>query len=46
MKRTTIWLTDSQVKGLEKLSARTGIKIAEIVRRALDEFLKRETKKG
>jgi predicted transcriptional regulator len=46
MKRTTIWLTDAQVKALEKLSSRTGTKIAEIVRRALDEYLKRETKKG
>jgi len=36
MKRTTIWLSDQQVKGLAKLSRRTGIKQAELIRRFID----------
>ena len=36
MKRTTIWLTDSQVKALAKVSNDTGMKQAEIVRRCID----------
>jgi hypothetical protein len=37
MKRTTIWLTDSQVKALAKLSKKTGMKQAELIRRFVDE---------
>jgi predicted DNA-binding protein len=36
MKRTTIWLSDQQVERLAALSAKTGIKIAEWVRRLID----------
>ena len=36
MKRTTIWLTDSQVKALAKISKKTGMKQAELVRRFID----------
>jgi predicted DNA-binding protein len=41
MKRTTIWLSDLQVKALAKLSKKTGIKIAELIRRFIDEGLER-----
>jgi len=36
MKRTTIWLSDQQVKELAKLSKKTGIKQAELIRRFVD----------
>jgi hypothetical protein len=36
MKRTTIWLTDSQVKALAKISKKTGTKQAELIRRFID----------
>jgi len=37
MKRTTIWLTDAQVKALAKIAKKTGMKQAELIRRFLDE---------
>jgi hypothetical protein len=40
MKRTTVWLTSSQTQCLEALSRKTGTKQAELIRRALDDFLK------
>jgi predicted DNA-binding protein len=40
MKRTTIWLTDSQVTALAKLSKKTGMKQAELIRRFIDAGLK------
>ncbi len=36
MKRTTIWLTDSQVKALAKISKKSGMKQAELIRRFID----------
>jgi predicted DNA-binding protein len=36
MKRTTIWLSEQQVKELAKLSKKTGIKQAELIRRFID----------
>jgi predicted DNA-binding protein len=36
MKRTTIWLSGQQVKELAKLSKKTGIKQAELIRRFID----------
>jgi predicted DNA-binding protein len=36
MKRTTIWLTDSQVRKLAALSKNTGTKQAELIRRFVD----------
>jgi hypothetical protein len=36
MKRTTIWLSDQQVKELARLSKKTGIKQAELIRRFID----------
>jgi hypothetical protein len=43
MKRTTIWLTDQQVAAFAKMAKKTGMKQAELIRRALDEFI--ESKK-
>jgi len=45
VKRTTIWLTTQQDKELKIVSKRRGTKIAEIIRRALDEYLGKELKK-
>jgi hypothetical protein len=36
MKRTSIWLSEQQVKLLAKLSKQTGIKQAELIRRFID----------
>jgi predicted DNA-binding protein len=44
MKRTTIWLSEQQIQQLTKLSKRTGIKVAELIRRFIDVGLKRETR--
>jgi predicted DNA-binding protein len=44
MKRTTIWLTDSQVAALAKLSKKTGTKQAELIRRFIDKGIERRTK--
>jgi hypothetical protein len=42
MKRTTVWLTDPQLKKLARLSKETGIKVAELIRRYIDAGLKKE----
>jgi predicted DNA-binding protein len=42
MKRTTIWLTDQQRSKLKALSKRTGIQIAELIRRFVDEGLRKQ----
>jgi predicted DNA-binding protein len=41
MKRTTIWLTDSQVQKLANLSKKTGTKQAELIRRFIDAALEK-----
>ncbi len=41
--RTQITLTDAQYERLRKTSEQTGLSIAELVRRALDEALPRTT---
>lgn len=40
--RTTVNLTLSEIEALQKLSAKTGMSVSEIVRRAIDEYLKKE----
>jgi hypothetical protein len=40
MKRTTIYLTPDQIAGLAKLTAKTGARAAELIRRAINEYLK------
>ena len=42
MKRTNIYLTEKQQEALRKLSAETGLSVAELIRRAIDLFLKGE----
>jgi len=37
--RMNIYLTKEQKKALEKLSAKTGAPVAELVRRAIDAYL-------
>jgi len=40
MKRTALFLKEDQVKKLQKLSEKTGAPVAELVRRAVDNYLK------
>jgi predicted DNA-binding protein len=41
MKRTNIYLPDEQVAKLKKLSDKTGAPMSEIVRRAIEAYLKK-----
>ena len=41
MKRISMFLSDSQIAKLKKLARRTGIKMSELVRRFIDEGLKK-----
>jgi len=41
MKRISMFLSESQITNLKKLSKRTGIKASELVRRFIDEGLKK-----
>ena len=41
MKRIAMYITEQQHKLLKELSERTGLTMAEVVRRAIDEFLAR-----
>ncbi len=41
MKRISMFLSESQITKLKKLSKRTGIKASELVRRFIDEGLKK-----
>lgn len=42
MKRTNIYLTDPSVERLKALSKQTGLSVAELIRRAIDDFLKKQ----
>jgi predicted DNA-binding protein len=42
MKRTNIHLTEPQIKRLLSLSKVTGLSVAELVRRAVDQYLASE----
>ena len=44
MKRTTVYLTDAQASGLQKESERTELKVSEMIRRAIDEYLEKQRK--
>jgi hypothetical protein len=44
MKRTTIWLTPSQVQGLAKVGKKSGLRQAELIRRFIDAGLEASTK--
>lgn len=41
MKRISMFLSDRQIAALKKLAKRTGIKVSELVRRFIDEGLKK-----
>jgi predicted DNA-binding protein len=43
MKRTHIFLPERIIEALKRLSARTGLSVAEHIRRAIDEYLSRHT---
>lgn len=45
MKRMNHFLTEKQLKKLEELSKASGISKAEIIRRALDNYLRKENAK-
>jgi predicted DNA-binding protein len=40
-KRTTVWLPEDLVVKLKKLSAKTGAPLAELFRRAVDAYVKK-----
>lgn len=42
MKRVNYHLTILQIKQLKKLSNKTGLSVAELIRRAIDDFLKKQ----
>jgi metal-responsive CopG/Arc/MetJ family transcriptional regulator len=42
MKRTTVWLTEQQLKKLAEISRKSGIKTAELIRRLIDEGLEKK----
>jgi Ribbon-helix-helix domain len=42
-KRTTVWLPEQLVERLKKLSRKTGAPMAELFRRAVEAYVKRQT---
>ncbi len=44
MKRTNIWLKDSHAKKLKALSRKTDVPVSALIRRAIDEYLKKKRK--
>ena len=42
MKRVNYHLTEIQIKQLKELSLKTGLTVAEIIRRAIDEYRKKQ----
>jgi predicted transcriptional regulator len=42
MKRTNIYLSEPSVGKLQELAKQTGLSVAELIRRAIDEFLKKQ----
>jgi predicted DNA-binding protein len=45
MKRVNYHLTEAEITRLQTLSNKTGLSVAEIIRRAIDEYLDRKEKK-
>jgi predicted DNA-binding protein len=41
-KRTTVWLPEELIDRLKRLSAKTGAPMAELFRRAVEAYLKRQ----
>lgn len=46
MKRVNCHLTDSQIKKLKQLSDNTGMSVAELIRRAIDEYLRKQKERS
>jgi metal-responsive CopG/Arc/MetJ family transcriptional regulator len=46
MERVNFHLTDGERKGLELISEITGVKKAELIRRAIDEYIQRKRWEG
>jgi metal-responsive CopG/Arc/MetJ family transcriptional regulator len=46
MRRTNIYLTETQMKKFKAISKKSGYPVAEMIRRALDEWLEKHEKKG
>jgi predicted DNA-binding protein len=46
MKRVNYHLTDLQIMRLQGLSTKTGLAVAEIIRRAVDQYLDRKERKN
>jgi|307.fasta_scaffold1895561_2 predicted DNA-binding protein len=44
MKRTALFLEKEQLKKLQKLSEKTGAPVAELIRRAIDRYLRERAK--
>jgi predicted DNA-binding protein len=44
MKRTALFLKEAQLKKLKVLSDRTGAPVAELIRRAIDKYLRERAK--
>lgn len=44
MKRTALFLKEEQVKKLQALSDKTGAPVAELIRRAIDNYLRERAK--
>ena len=46
MKRVNYHLTEAEITRLQALSNKTGLSVAEIIRRAIDEYLDRKERKN
>jgi len=46
MKRVNYHLTEEQIGRLQSLSGKTGLTVAEIIRRAVDEYLDRKEREN
>jgi predicted DNA-binding protein len=44
MKRTALFLKDDQAKKLQPLSEKSGAPVSELIRRAIDKYLKERAK--
>ncbi|HUV58528.1 MAG TPA: CopG family transcriptional regulator [Desulfatiglandales bacterium] len=44
-KRTNIYLPEEQIKRLKDISKKKDISVSELIRRAIEDYLKREEKK-
>jgi len=42
MKRVSLFLSEAQIRQLAALSKKTGLKVAELIRRYIDEGLKKD----